>query len=72
MVDRCHPEDGLSAMQRCTGFPAAAAAVLLGTRALPGGGVGSAAEVMPAEPFLARLAERGIAAQERWEAAEPA
>ena len=69
MVDRCHPQDGLSAMQRCTGFPAAAAAVLLAERALPGGGVGAAAHVLPAEPFLARLAERGIAAQERWEAA---
>ena len=69
MVDRCHPEDGLSAMQRCTGFPAAAAAVLLAGRALPNGGVGAAAHVIPAEPFLARLAERGIVAQERWEAA---
>ena len=72
MVDRCRPEDGLSAMQRCTGFPAATAAVLLSARALPGGGVGSAADVMPAEPFLARLAERGIAAQERWQAAAEA
>ncbi len=72
MVDRCRPEAGLSAMQRCTGFPAATAAVLLGQRALAGGGVGAADQVLPAAPFLARLAERGIAAQERWHAAEAA
>ena len=56
MVDRCHPQDGLSAMQRCTGFPAAAVAVLLAQRALPGGGAGAADQVIPPEPFLARLA----------------
>ena len=72
MVDRCHPEDGLSAMQRCTGFPAATAAVLLSTGALPGGGVGPADHVLPAGPFLARLAERGIVAQERWHEADTA
>ncbi len=72
MVDRCRPETGLSAMQRCTGFPAAAAAVLLGQKALTGGGVGAADHVIPADRFLERLAERGIAAQERWHAAEVA
>ena len=72
MVDRCKPETGLSAMQRCTGFPAAAAAVLLGQKALPGGGVGAADHVLPADLFLGRLAERGIAAQEYWHAAEVA
>ncbi len=34
------PRAGLSAMQRCTGFPAATAAVMLAGRALTGGGVG--------------------------------
>ncbi|WP_420455497.1 saccharopine dehydrogenase C-terminal domain-containing protein [Rubrivirga sp.] len=66
MVDRCDTEGGLSAMQRCTGFPASVAALLLAGRALPGGGVGPADQVLPAEPFLERLAARGIAAQERW------
>lgn len=69
MVDRCNPESGLSAMQRCTGFPASAAAVLLAGRALTGGGVGPADQVLPTEPFLERLAARGIRAQERWVAA---
>ena len=69
MADRCDPETGLSAMQRCTGFPAATAAVLLAARALPGGGVGPADQVLPIEPFMDRLAARGIAVHERWEAA---
>ncbi len=66
MVDRCDTEGGLSAMQRCTGFPASVAALLLADRALRSGGVGPADQVLPAEPFLERLAARGIKAQERW------
>ncbi len=69
IVDRFDEASGLSAMQRCTGFPAAAAAVLLGTRAVPGGGVGAAEQVLPVEPFFAMLAERGIHVSERWEPA---
>ena len=69
MVDRFDEASGLSAMQRCTGFPAAAAAVLLGTRGVPGGGVAAAEHVLPFEPFFAMLAERGIAVAERWEPA---
>ena len=71
MVDRCDTAAGLTAMQRCTGFPAAAAAVLLAGRALAGGGVGAADQDLPRGPFLERLAARGIRAQERWVAAEP-
>lgn len=69
IVDRFDEASGLSAMQRCTGFPAAAAAVLLGTRAVPGGGLGAAEQVLPAEPFFGMLAERGICVSERWEPA---
>ncbi len=69
IVDRFDEASGLSAMQRCTGFPAAAAAVLLGTRAVPGGGLSAAEQVLPAEPFFAMLAERGICVSERWEPA---
>ena len=72
IVDRFDEASGLSAMQRCTGFPAAAAAVLLGTRAVPGGGVGAAEQVLPFEPFFTMLAERGIAVAERWEPAHTA
>ena len=69
IVDRFDEASGLSAMQRCTGFPAAAAAVMLGSRGVPGGGVGPAEQVLPFEPFFASLAERGIAVTERWEPA---
>ena len=67
VVDRCDTETGLSAMQRCTGFPAAAAAVLLSQQAVPGGGVGAADQTLPIEPFIARLDARGIRVAERWE-----
>ena len=69
MVDRFDDASGLSAMQRCTGFPAAAAAVLLADRRVPGGGVGAAEHVLPFEPFFAMLAERGLDVTERWEPA---
>ena len=59
-------------MQRCTGFPAAAAAVLLGRREVAGGGVGSAEEVLPFEPFFQMLAENGLTIQDRWQVAEAA
>ncbi len=72
LVDRFDEASGLSAMQRCTGFPAAAAAVLLGTRAVPGGGVSAAEQVLPFEPFFGMLAERDIAVDERWEPAHEA
>jgi saccharopine dehydrogenase-like NADP-dependent oxidoreductase len=67
LVDRYDAASGLSAMQRCTGFPAAAAAVLLSQGAVPGGGVRPAERALPIEPFLARLAERGLRVTERWE-----
>lgn len=72
IVDRANPESGLSAMQRCTGFPAATAAVLLAQREVPGGGIGPAAQVLPVEPFVKRLEARGIEISERWEPARVA
>lgn len=65
-VDRFDETSGLSAMQRCTGFPAAAAAVLLAERTVPGGGAGPAERVLPVEPLLAMLHERGLSVAERW------
>lgn len=72
MVDRYNEASGLSAMQRCTGFPAATAAVLLSQREVVGGGVGAAHQVLPIEPFLARLSTRGISVQETWRPASVA
>jgi saccharopine dehydrogenase-like NADP-dependent oxidoreductase len=70
MVDRADPETGLTAIQQCSGFPAAAAAVLLAGRQVPGGGVGTAEGVLPIEPFVARLADRGLHVTEHWVPAE--
>ena len=66
IVDRYDEASGLSAMQRCTAFPASAAALLLGAGAVPGGGVGALETTLPTGPFLAALAERGIAVAETW------
>ena len=68
LVDRFDEASGLTAMQRCTAFPAAAAARLLAEGQVPGGGVGAAETTLPIEPTVAHLAARGIAVAERWEA----
>lgn len=67
LVDRFDEASGLSAMQRCTGFPAAEAAVLLAGRHVEGGGVGAVEDVVPREAFLEAVADRGLAIEERWE-----
>ena len=72
IVDRYDQETGLSAIQRCTGFPAAAAAVLLGQRGIPGGGVAAADQVLPVEAVVARLEARGIRVHEAWRPASVA
>ena len=66
LIDRYDPETGLSAMQRCTAFPASVAALMLAGGEVPGGGVGAAETTLPVEPFMAALAERGIAVTETW------
>lgn len=70
LVDHFDEATGLSAMQRCTAFPAAAVAVLLATKQVPGGGVAPPEQVVPFEPFFAALAARGITVSERWEELE--
>jgi saccharopine dehydrogenase-like NADP-dependent oxidoreductase len=65
MVDRYDRATGISAMRRCTAFPAAAVAVLLAGGAVPGGGAAPPEEVVPFEPFFDALAERGIAFESR-------
>jgi saccharopine dehydrogenase-like NADP-dependent oxidoreductase len=70
LVDRFDEATGLSAMQRCTAFPAAAVAVRLAARQIGGGGVAPPEQVVPFEPFFDALAARGITVSERWEALE--
>jgi saccharopine dehydrogenase-like NADP-dependent oxidoreductase len=71
LVDRYDEATGFSAMQRCTGYPAASIAVLLATGAVPGGGASPPEHVIPAEPFLAMLTERGLRIQEWWDEGPP-
>jgi saccharopine dehydrogenase-like NADP-dependent oxidoreductase len=66
LVDHFDVETGLSAMRRCTAFPAAAVAVLLAEGAIPGGGAAPPEQVVPFEPFFASLGARGIEVEERW------
>jgi saccharopine dehydrogenase-like NADP-dependent oxidoreductase len=70
LVDRFDEASGLSAMQRCTAFPAAAVACLLATKQVPGGGVAPPEQVVPFDPFFDALAARGITVSERWEVRE--
>lgn len=71
LVDRYDEATGFSAMQRCTGYPAAAIATLLASGAVPGGGASPPEHVIPAEPFLAMLTERGLRIQEWWDDGQP-
>jgi lysine 6-dehydrogenase len=66
LVDHFDAETGLSAMRRCTAFPAAAVAVLLAGGAVPGGGAAPPEQIVPFEPFFEALADRGINIEERW------
>lgn len=63
-------EHDLSAMQRCTGYPTAAVAVLLGNGRLPGGGAAPPERVLPKDLFFEALTDRGLRIEERWEEVE--
>lgn len=66
LIDRFDEATGFSAMQRCTGFPAAAIASLLASGTVAGGGAAPPEHIIPTEPFLAALTERGLQIEERW------
>ena len=70
LIDRFDDATGFSAMQRCTGFPAAAIAAILASGIVPGGGASPPEHIIPTEPFLAALTERGLQIEERWHAGE--
>ncbi len=72
LVDRFDEESGFSAMQRCTAYPTAAIASVLAAGTVPGGGAAPPEHIIPAEPFLATLAERGLRIEERWNEGKPA
>ncbi|MEL6614464.1 MAG: saccharopine dehydrogenase C-terminal domain-containing protein [Bacteroidota bacterium] len=65
LVDRFDDASGLTAMQRCTAFPAASVAYALASGHAPGGGHESFEAVLSAETLLSDLAERGIEIETR-------
>jgi saccharopine dehydrogenase-like NADP-dependent oxidoreductase len=71
LVDRFDEATGFSAMQRCTGFPAATIATLLASGTVGGGGAAPPEHVIPAGPLLRTLIERGLRIQEWWDDGEP-
>lgn len=66
LVDHYDEATGLSAMQRCTAFPTASVAYLLGRGAVPGGGAAPPERIIPTEPFLEDLAGHGIEVRTTW------
>lgn len=70
LVDHHDETTGFSAMQRCTGYPAAAIATLLASGTVAGGGAGPPEHVIPAGPLFRALIDRGLRIQERWDDGE--
>jgi lysine 6-dehydrogenase len=59
--------DEATAMQRCTGYPTAVVATLLGGGHVPGGGAAPPEHIIPRDRFFEALAERGMRVETRWE-----
>lgn len=57
---------GASAMQRCTGYPAAVVASLLARGLVPGGGAAPPERIIPRDLFFQALAEREMRIEARW------
>ncbi|MFH1468595.1 MAG: saccharopine dehydrogenase C-terminal domain-containing protein [Pseudomonadota bacterium] len=60
LMDRADPETGLSAMMRCTAFPAAVVAHMLASGAIQARGTLPQEQAIPAGPFVAALRARGL------------
>ncbi len=60
MVDCAEPDSGLLAMSRAVGYPASIVAQMILEGAIGRTGVGCPARDVPAAPFFAALADRGI------------
>ncbi len=60
LIDRFDEETGLSAMMRCTAFPAAIIAHMLATNEITERGTLNQEKVIPTAPFVGELRKRGI------------
>ncbi|MEX2400345.1 MAG: saccharopine dehydrogenase C-terminal domain-containing protein [Rhodothermales bacterium] len=66
MVDLFDRETEISAMKRCTSIPAAAAAYLIATGSIKGGGAVPPENCVPKEEYLKIIAERGLDISTSW------
>ena len=72
LVDRYDEASGLTAMQRCTAFPAAAIARMLGRERFEGGGHETLEGLVDPEVLLGELSDRGIELETRETVAQAA
>ncbi len=71
LVDTYQEDRKISAIQRCTGIPAASITVLLASGEIKGGGVSSPESIIPIPAFLADVRRRGLDIQFSCEQEQP-
>jgi lysine 6-dehydrogenase len=65
IIDHCDPNHGITAMMRCTAYPASIILQMLGSKQIEPRGVIVQERCVPAEAFIAELAKRDIQIDER-------
>ena len=66
MIEYGDKEHEISAIQRCTGIPAVAAACLIASKSVHGGGASSLEQVVPPESYLQLIHEQGLSIRTQW------
>lgn len=66
MVDRYDEETNLTAMKRCTSIPTAAAALMIASGKITGGGAAPPENVLPKEAYCQTVADFGLRVNTRW------
>jgi len=66
LIDSFDKNDNITAMMRTTAYPTSAIAQLIGEGVIQKRGVLTPEEVVPLEPFLAKLKKSGIRVDQRW------
>ena len=65
IVDRADTTNGITAMMRCTAYPASIVLQMLASKRIETHGVVVQERAIPAEEFITELAKRNIQVQER-------
>jgi len=65
IVDYADEANGITAMMRCTAYPASIVLQMLASKQIEARGVVVQERCVPAEPFIAELGKRGIQVVER-------